>query len=302
MSEFTLEDIVSNSKVIPEDYKIPTIPHSLLSAIITVDGGTHKVSAVKVIVTDKDDDKTENKRFYVDDTDLIERRFLHKDTITFENQRDVDPFASAVLYTTMFDCIYNIPTIKSYIHKRVQQMFLEKGTLVSSSEKKDIYMMLDENKDTKKLRDIALKEWSISKDDTVEIFEKYENNDKYMLLMFSIGLCVPIVVEQTDGTVWNVGYTPAKETDNIYWIRQVTDGYLCIMKTAVWAEERLRNNDTLLSKQVDLRERKTLISKLKVNELKSHLTTLGGTPGKMKKKELEDDILRRSLWGNILVK
>lgn len=191
-------------------------------------------------------EEAENKRYYVSDTELIERRFLKDATESFE--RTVDPFAESKLYTTCMDVVYDIAGLKEINDKLVQKHFLE-GTVVNDIPLAEILSA----KNSKKLPKIDEK-----------------GTDSYKINIISEHTGIPIVVEEIS-SFWDTKWVNTVETTTkILWIREVADGWLCVYKT----KEELETDEiwtTPFTKERNASVGKTTTIRKKVSEIKEEI-------------------------------
>lgn len=197
-------------------------------------------------------EEAENKRYYVSDTELIERRFLKDATESFE--RTVDPFAESKLYTTCMDAVYDIAGLKEIHDKLVQKHFLE-GTVVT---------------------DITLSEILSTKNSKKHLKIDEKGTESYKINIISEHTGIPIIVEEI-GSFWDTKwFNTVEPTTKILWLREVADGWLCVYKTKeeletdeIWTtpftKERNKTNVKSLTVRKKISEIKEEIEKLKIN-------------------------------------
>jgi hypothetical protein len=240
----------------------------------------------------------EKEKFYIDETNMIERRFLPQDTRTFENVRTVDLFASSYLCETAVDCLRNVMNVDSLISDVMRQHFL-KGR-VDDVETRWFPLLWENHTPPLKKRDSGMEEWGITQE---QAYRFVLNGPSHMaVLSLAISLGIAVVLEGIDHTLNVVGLSPASTDEMIVWIKQVPDGFLGVKLTVKDAEKRFRDTPELkILKDSPKRNTVSFIrtSSLKVTELKEKLKAMGGTPGKLKKAELIEAILEKSLWGMI---
>jgi hypothetical protein len=285
----TIDSIVTAAKEIPSAYKIPNVPPELLSAIFRNYEGS-----------DVEDDDT-NERFYVDETNMVERRFLKEATDMFETARDIDPFASSSLFKNLLDCALAHPSLKSMVSSLTTQQFLSGGG--SSSEDGMLSLasqLCDETTfETGRLRyqkehpsEYSQDAVSVLVDSSQDIYNRVKS------LGFLTGNT--FVIEDDKGCTRIVGPSPRDGSEAVYWIRGVVDGWLGIMMSAKDAEQRFKdtgitryNPDPEQNGSPLLRHKKVRVSTLR--DVYEHIT--GVKPGKLKKAELVYNISEKCLWG-----
>jgi len=153
----------------------------------------------------KSDETVENKRYYVSDTELIERRFLKDATEEFD--KDTDPFSESELHKDLYDCVIKELGIGDTIKKLSQEKFMSGGYdtgitfyEIVSSVKSDKYKVPD------------------------HINQKIDEITQVMTLTEAMN--VPMIIEDTDtfmnnNIIWDC-------THDIIYIRKVVDGWLSV--------------------------------------------------------------------------
>jgi hypothetical protein len=240
----------------------------------------------------------EKEKFYIDETNMIERRFLPQDTRTFESVRTVDLFASSCLCQTALDCLRNVMNVDSLIKDVVRQHFL-KGR-VDDVETRWFPLLWENHTPPLKKRESGMEEWGITQE---QAYRFVLNGPGHMaVLSLAISLGIAVVLEGIDHKLNVIGLSPASTDEMIIWIKQVPDGFLGVKLSVKDAERRFKDIPELEILK-DSPKRNTVLfittSSLKVTELKEKLKAMGGTPGKLKKAELIEAILEKSLWGMI---
>ena len=122
----TIESIIDVAKDVTDEYVIPTIPPELVAAILRTHSGGGGGGG-----GGEDESPAEeelNERFYVDETNMVERRFLKEATDTFESARDVDPFASSDLFENPLECALAHPDLKPLMTTLATKQFLSGST------------------------------------------------------------------------------------------------------------------------------------------------------------------------------
>jgi hypothetical protein len=167
-------------------------------------------------------EQVENKRYYVSDTELIERRFLKDATETFD--RDTDPFANAILYKSALECVNALLGIDTVYSELSSQKFLDHGS--TGVYFQEILTKLAENYSTQR---IAKKFRSV--DDGFA--------EKTRILAIANVTYSPIVIEDlVGGKTWDSSWvSPPEGTPKIVWVRRVVDGYLGVIGTQRELEE-----------------------------------------------------------------
>jgi hypothetical protein len=287
----TISNIVKASCVISDKYDIPKVPQELMSAII------RNQSEVSSVEEEKDDT---NERFYVDETNMIERRFLKNATDTFEPERDIDIFAGSDLFESLLECALVHPSLKSIMSEFTTKNFLSSGTVTGTNMMSIApELLLNSSFETGRVR--FLKENpDKSSQEAVMILSDTSQDDfnRVSSLAFLIG--TPIVIEEMTGKTRIYGPTPSTQTDMIYWIRGVVDGWLGTTLTANDAEMRFQkselvryNPDLTQNGSPLIRNKKVLVADLKI----VYESLYGEKPHKMKKAELQKCVSEKCLWG-----
>ena len=287
----TIQSIVKASNELLDGYVIPTIPPELVMPILRNQTGTDEES--------KDDDT--NERFYVDETDMIERRFLKDATEKFESDRDIDPFASSDLFGTLLECALAHPVLKKLMTTLATKQFLTGGTKASGDGMLIIAPQLrDETAfESGRLR-YQRENPSHTLQDAVSILADSSQDmyNRIRALSFLIGK--PFVVEDNTGHTRIIGPSPTKVSDTIYWVRGVVDGWLGVTMTAGEAEKRFTESSiTRYNPDPDQNGSPLLRhKKLRVAVLRDVYETLyGEKPKKLKKQELIQRVSDKCLWG-----
>lgn len=189
-----------------------------------------------------------NQRFYVDETNMTERRFLAQDTSKFKEKRDVDPFATSVLHDTILDCVWEYLNIEDNLKSLRQEIFLNG---VKNKETSDQQNMIVQ---------IARDEWRKHSVESVRHAHRWKwdtmDENRAMTLLWNflspssgsgsgsslnydtVSLVAiiwskTILVEKSSIGKWiEFGARPGKDTDEILWIREVPDGFLGVSSTA----------------------------------------------------------------------
>ena len=190
--------------------------------------------------------KTDNTKYYVSDTEMIERRFLKNATESFEKERDTDPFAECVLRKSEMEAAYDALGI----HKRVKELhtesFMKNGR---SAEPLEIIKNVS-----------SKKSYSVSED---------------LIETISVATGVPLVregVEEIRDTSWS------HKCEKIGWIKKVPDGYLGLM---INMEHPLISD---ISPKPNVSKRKFTVRK-KVSDIKAELERLDIEHTQLKKKQ-----------------
>lgn len=333
---YSVAELVKSALEIPGDFEIPKIPENLLLPLsrrilphpstdlpvknedegedeaedlfesieqVTRNAGMEETKEAEGVLetggvreADREKEK-EKEKFYIDETNMIERRFLPQDTRTFESVRTVDLFASSCLCETAVDCLRNVAGVDALISAPMRQQFLRGG--LDDMETRWFSLLWEHHIPPSRRREYTMAEWGITED----IVKRNIRGGDMALLSLSIALGKAVVLEKLDHSVKTFGACPVGFDEEIYWIKQAPDGYLGVKMTVSDAEKRFKETpDLVISTSVP--ERKDLgyftMSSMKVPDLKDHLKRLGGTPGKLKKMELVQAILTKSLWGMIV--
>jgi len=242
-----------------------------------------------------------NDRFYVDETNMTERRFLQDATTEFETIRDIDPFAGAHLHPLLVDCMLAHPMIQSTMSTIQTSRFLS-GNQGSTTTLLDIAPLLHAEASFESGRTRYLKEHPdelITKDAVSSLVEpSADEHTQARCLAFLIGQ--PVVFEDESGSVRTLGPSPTLGDATVYWVRSVVDGFLGITMTADEAEQRFKdssltryNPDPCLNGSPLLRDRR-----LRVAHLREAYASFGeDVPKKIKKAELALYISERCIWG-----
>lgn len=154
---------------------------------------------------EKSDETVENKRYYVSDTELIERRFLKDATEGFD--KDADPFSESELHTGMYDCVIQGLGIGDTIKKLTQEKFMSGGY--------DTSIRFDEI-----VRSVKTDKYKVPENADKKIDEITQ------AMILTEAMNVPMIVEDTDifmnnNIIWD-------RKHDILYIRKVVDGWLYI--------------------------------------------------------------------------
>jgi len=288
----TIESIVDVAKEVTDAYVIPTPPLELVTAILRVQERAENIP---------EEEEERNERFYIDETNMVERRFLKEATDTFESTRDVDAFASSDLFENLLECALAHPTLKTLMSSIATKQFLSGGSGDSDDSMLIIAPQLrDETTfETGRLR-YQKEHPSEKSQDAVSVLAD-TSQDEYKRVE-SLGFLTgkTFVIEDEKGTARIVGPSPLCGSDSIYWMRGVVDGWLGITMTAIDAEKRFKdagitryNPDPEQNGSPLLRNKKIRVSILR--DAYEYLT--GEIPAKLKKSELIHSISEKCLWG-----
>ena len=149
----------------------------------------------------------ENKRYYVSDTELIERRFLKDATEEFDKDKDVDPFGESDLHDNVYDCALCSLGIEDKVKKLGQEKFMSGNTYTSITFREIVQSV---KRDKYKIPDI--------------VDQKTDDMNKVQILAEAMN--VPMIIEDTE-TFTNNCVTWNSDLQIVY-IRRVVDGWLCI--------------------------------------------------------------------------
>ena len=153
----------------------------------------------------KSDETVENKRFYVSDTELIERRFLKDATEEFD--KDTDPFSESVLHKNVFDCALSALGIEDKIKVMSQENFMN-GNSFTSVPFRDIVQCVKTDKYK------------------VPYTVDHKIDDMSKTIILSQAMNIPIIIENTD-TFMNTCVKWNSDLPIVY-IRKVIDGWLSV--------------------------------------------------------------------------
>lgn len=162
------------------------------------------------MISTSSNENVENQRYYVSDTDLIERRFLKDATESFD--RDVDPFAECSLFEDPLQCIYHLLGVEKKIRELSIKSYMQMGPSIVSVQ--DIF------------KEIALPGKKVPDISTTSTLI-------HNIRILSLITNTPIVCESLGG-VWDTKWT--RGDGRILWIREIVDGYLGLIDT----EENLK--------------------------------------------------------------
>ena len=257
------------------------------------------VSAFFRIKQEKDDDDSDkkdetNQRFYVDETNMVERRFMKTATTSFDPERDTDIFAEASLHDDIVQCMLSHPSVSPIIKEIQTSMFLEE----SSSSFIRILEKLISHTEYEKGRLRCKRERGYDEKEVISNIMKdtLPKDIQVGSLAFIVG--EPVVIERENGIVQSFGPSPSSKEQTIYWIRCVVDGYLGIMMKAIDAEKRLSDTETLKILKDDYSGVLLKSKKVKVSHLKEcYETKFNKKPSKMKKQDLIDCLSEHCIWG-----
>ena len=286
----TIDSIVTAAKEVPSAYKIPNVPSELISAIFRNYEGS-----------DVEEDDDTNERFYVDETNMVERRFLKEATDMFETARDVDPFASSSLFENLLDCALAHPSLKPMVTSLTTKQFLSGGDGTSGDGMLSLASQLrDETAfETGRLR-YQKEHPSENSQDAVSVLADSSQDiyDRIKSLGFLTGKT--FVIEDDKGRTRIVGPSPRDGSEAVYWIRGVVDGWLSIMMSAKDAEQRFTDTSTTRYNPDPEQNGSPLLrhKKVRVSTLRDIYENITGVkPGKLKKAELICNISEKCLWG-----
>jgi hypothetical protein len=205
-------------------------------------------------VEDEQETTETNQRFYVDETNMIERRFLADDTSKFKEKRDVDPFATSVLHDSILDCVWEYLNIEKDLKVLRQEIFLNgiKHKESTDQENMIIHIARDEwrKHSVESIRHACRWDWgsdSATKDGLessamTHLSRFLTNAGTYdAIAMTGIIWSKTILVEKSSLNQWiEFGARPGKDSDEILWIREVPDGFLGVSSTAGMVREYTR--------------------------------------------------------------
>lgn len=149
----------------------------------------------------------ENKRYYVSDTELIERRFLKDATEEFDKDKDVDPFGESDLHDNLYDCGLRSLNIEDKVKKLGQDKFMS-GNAYENITFREIVQFV--------------------KTDKYKIPEKVDQklDDMNKVKILGEAMNIPMIIEDTDTFTNN--YVKWNRDFEIIYIRRVVDGWLSI--------------------------------------------------------------------------
>ena len=153
----------------------------------------------------KSDETIENKRFYVSDTELIERRFLKDATEEFD--KDTDPFSESVLHKNLYDCALSALNIEDKLKVMSQENFMN-GNSFASVSFRDLVQSVKTNKYK------------------VPYTVDHKIDDIVKVIILSQAMNIPIIIENTD-TFMNTHVKWNSDLPIVY-IRKVIDGWLYV--------------------------------------------------------------------------
>lgn len=271
---------------------IADVPEALLSPMMVI-AKLHE---------DADEKEPANERFYVDETNMVERRFMKGSTEEFESNRDVDPFAESSLYETTTECVLAHPDITTATSSLATKAFLDgKASSLVDGGSLDMVPLLRDNALFEDGRIRYQKEHpgtSFQEESNVFVDTKADDLRRTQSLGYMAGR--PIVVESESGNTRVYGPSPESSQTQVFWVRGVVDGWLGVLMSAGDAEKRFTeseltryNPDPAQNGSPFLRHKK-----LRVTHLKSaYEIMMGEKPGKLKKSELVLFLAARCLWG-----
>jgi hypothetical protein len=231
--------------------------------------------------TSEDIDSKKNQRFYIDETNMVERRFLPDDTSKFNEKRDIDPFSLAMLYDTILDSLWECLELEKDIKAITQMMFLNGIKNKDQSNEKSLILQIARKEWQKHSIECvrASSRWNwketSSSPTSVEKESKGLEENHAMTLLWeyisekskiydTIGMVgiiwnLPIILEKRNSNQWiEFGARPGNNNTKVIWIREVPDGYLGINSTAGIVREYTRrlkmtghvySNDTFICKE-----------------------------------------------------
>jgi hypothetical protein len=288
----TIQSIAKEAKEVTPEYVIPIIPYELVAPMIRNQSDVDEESK---------EDET-NERFYIDETDMIERRFLKDATEKFESDRDIDLFAGSDLFESLLDCALAHPVLKSTMSSLATTRFLSGGnggsgddgmlTLAPQLRDETAFesgrIRYQRENPTENLQDAV----SILADTSQDMYTRVR------ALGFLTGKSV--VIEDSTGNARIVGPSPCNASADVYWIRGVVDGWLGVTMCAGDAEKRFKDASiTRYNPDPDQNGTRLLCNKkVKVATLRdAYEFVYGEKPKKLKKTELIHHISKKCLWG-----
>lgn len=259
--------------------------------------------------------KEENTRFYVDETEMTERRFLPENNKSLEIKKEGDVFAECILHKNMLESVYEILGIEEQIKKESQELFL-KGKLTNYNEKQNILQIartewrkhIEEsleagwrwsNKENKE------KERGLNEDESIVLLnESVKKNDEYFTLnMIGIIWAIPIIIEKSGCWIEMGGYPNNNKTE-VIWIRQVPDGYLGVRKNVLKVIEYVQKNKmsgTQYENERIVRAESKNSKKITIPKIQEILTNNGiEYSKKLKKQELVKILENNVLWWSMV--
>ena len=216
-----------------------------------------KIEESPTIHIDRVDEPPEtevNQRFYVDETNMIERRFLADDTSKFKEKRDVDPFATSVLHDTILSCVWEYLNIEDNLKSLRQEIFLNGVKNKETSDQQNMIVQIARNEwrkhSVESVRHAHRWNWD-TMDETramTLLWNLLSSNSSSSassvyntIAIASIIWSKTILVEKSAMNQWiEFGARPGKDSDEILWIREVPDGFLGVPSTAGVVREYTR--------------------------------------------------------------
>jgi hypothetical protein len=194
---------------------------------------------------------TQNQRFYVDETNMIERRFLADDTSKFKEKRDSDPFATSVLHDMILDCIWEYLNIEDNLKSLRQEIFLNGIKNKETTDQQNMIVQIARNEWRKHSVDSIrhTRRWVWDSMDETRAMTLLWNflassghtNVYDTIAIIGIIWSKTIVVEKSSLNQWiEFGARPGKDSDEMLWIREVPDGFLGVSSTAGVVREYTR--------------------------------------------------------------
>lgn len=257
---------------------------SKLSGIGKWNGKTLKEPSIDLMMglvsipLQKSHETVENKRYYVSDTELIERRFLKDATEEFD--KDKDPFSESELHKNLYDCVIQGFGIGDTIKKLTQEKFM--------SGHYDTGITFGEI-----VRSIKIDKYKMPG----FINQKIDEITRVMIL--SEAMNVPMIIEDTDSfmnnnIVWDRTY-------DILYIRKVVDGWLSVKGSYTSLVNKGVITEPMEKPRREVGMYKITVRK-KVNEILEKLKELKiELNGGRKKKELVDIYCKHIVFPEIFL-
>lgn len=300
----SLSDIANEAAKIPvtdEVYGLlPHIPDALLLPLIRI---AHTVPEdTPENDSNEEPSRVPNERFYVDETNMVEKKFLRDATEIFETARDTDPFADADLRETAWECLLSHPVVEPLLREWTKENVLSGGN--DRTRLMDMATFLRNYSEFEAGRIRFRKERGVTMYDqsamAAIVDQGTDELERVSALAYIIG--EPVVVEEENGVVRTYGPSPSSPDQIVYWLRCVVDGCLGISLKASDAEERF---STLLQKAEKplryapdengsplLRHKKIRVTHLR--EIYQNVT--GEKPKGLKKGDLVRNLSEKCLW------
>jgi hypothetical protein len=254
-----------------------------------------------------------NQRFYVDETNMIERRFLADDTSKFKEKRDIDPFSSAVLHDNILDSLWETLNLEKDIKSVTQEIFLNNIKNTDQTNEQSMILQIARTEwrrhSVESVRASCRWEWGTGLEEShamTLLWETMRSGSGSRRTHDTIGVVgiiwdLPILLEKRSSNNWiEFGARPGNDNRETIWIREVPDGFLGIRTTSSVVREytrRLKMTGQVYSSDTFIRKEKLCYKVPTVSEIQEILAKNSIEYSKKDKKpELTRRLEENLLW------